>query len=67
MVLADGSAVECDWLVLALGSDSVFVGIEGVKEHCLPFNTYNDAMRVPASPLQILSSRLISPLVSLRY
>lgn len=46
VVLANGSAVEYDWLVLALGSDSVFFGIEGVRELCLPFNTYSDAMRV---------------------
>ena len=46
MMLENGSAVEYDWLVLALGSDSVFFGIEGVKELCLPFNTYSDAMRV---------------------
>lgn len=44
--MANGSAVEYDWLVLALGSDSVFFGIDGVKELCLPFNTYSDAMRV---------------------
>ena len=38
--------MEYDWLVLALGADSVFFGIEGVKEHCVPFCTYSDAMRV---------------------
>ena len=46
MVLSSGVAVEYDWLVLALGADSVFFGIEGVKEHCVPFCTYSDAMRV---------------------
>ncbi len=46
MVLANGSAVEYDWLVLALGSDSVFFGIDGVRELCLPFNSYSDAMQV---------------------
>lgn len=47
MVLSSGVAVEYDWLVLALGADSVFFGIEGVKEHCVPFCTYSDAMKVP--------------------
>jgi hypothetical protein len=46
VLLASGASVEYDWLVLALGSDSVFFGIEGVKEYCLPFCTYDDAMRV---------------------
>ena len=46
VVLSSGVAVEYDWLVLALGADSVFFGIEGVKEHCVPFCTYSDAMRV---------------------
>ena len=48
VVLSSGVAVEYDWLVLALGADSVFFGIEGVKEHCVPFCTYQDAVKVPA-------------------
>lgn len=47
-MLSSGVAVEYDWLVLALGADSVFFGIEGVKEHCVPFCTYQDAVKVPA-------------------
>lgn len=50
-MLASGAAVEYDWLVLALGSDSVFFGIPGVKEHCLPFCSYNDAVRVGSPPI----------------
>jgi hypothetical protein len=46
VLLANGAAIEYDWLVLALGSDTVYFGIEGVKEHCLPFCTYNDVLRV---------------------
>lgn len=49
MVLSSGVAVEYDWLVLALGADSVFFGIEGVKEHCIPFCTYPDAIKVTAT------------------
>ncbi|CAL8467168.1 g6704 [Coccomyxa elongata] len=56
VVLANGSAVEYDWLVLALGSDSVFFGIEGVRELCLPFNTYSDAMRADRQ-LRLLEQR----------
>ena len=49
MVLSSGVAVEYDWLVLALGADSVFFGIEGVKEHCIPFCSFSDAMKVLSS------------------
>ena len=51
MVLSSGVAVEYDWLVLALGADSVFFGIEGVKEHCVPFCSYPDAMKVLSSSM----------------
>lgn len=44
--MADSSVVEFDWLVLALGSDTVTFGIPGVKELALPFTTFDDAMRV---------------------
>lgn len=50
VVLSSGVAVEYDWLVLALGADSVFFGIEGVKEHCIPFCSYPDAMKVQSLP-----------------
>ena len=46
MVLSSGAAIEYDWLVLALGSDSVTFGIQGVREHALPFCTFDDALRV---------------------
>jgi NADH dehydrogenase FAD-containing subunit len=48
VLLASGAAIEYDWLVLALGSDSVFFGIQGVREHCLPFCTFDDALRARA-------------------
>jgi len=51
VVLSSGVAVEYDWLVLALGADSVTFGIEGVKEHCIPFCSYPDAMKVLGSPV----------------
>ncbi len=52
VLLSDGAAVEYDWLVLALGSDTATFGIEGVRELALPFNSYEDAVRVrPPTPL----------------
>lgn len=45
-MLADGAAVEYDWLVLALGSRSTTFGIPGVRELALPFCTFDDAQRV---------------------
>ena len=50
-MLSSGVAVEYDWLVLALGADSVTFGIEGVKEHCIPFCSYPDAMKVLGFPV----------------
>ncbi len=46
VVLADGGAVEYDWLVLALGSRTATFGIPGVRELALPFCTFDDAQRV---------------------
>ena len=46
MVLASGAAIEYDWLVLALGSDSVTFGIPGVRDLALPFCSFDDALRV---------------------
>lgn len=59
-MLSSGVAVEYDWLVLALGADSVFFGIEGVKEHCVPFCTYKDAMKVPFDTPTLLSAMSLS-------
>lgn len=50
--------------MLALGSDSVFFGIPGVKEHCLPFCTYNDAVRVNFS---LLTTGLVSHAPAIRW
>lgn len=44
--LANGATVEFDWLVLALGSGVNTFGIPGVKQHALPFVTYDDAVKV---------------------
>ena len=49
-MLSDGMAVDYDWLVLSLGSESTTLGVPGVKEHAVLFNTIGDAMQV--TPLQ---------------
>lgn len=54
MVLADGAAVEYDWLVLALGSRTATFGIPGVRELALPFCTFDDAQRVRGCRLRVL-------------
>ena len=46
IVLSNGSAVDYDWLVLSMGSESSTLGIEGVKEYAVLFNTINDATQV---------------------
>ncbi len=44
--LSNGTTLEYDWLVLALGSSVNTFGIPGVKEYALPFVTYDDAVKV---------------------
>eukprot|EP00798_Chlamydomonas_sp_ICE-L_P017167 gene17167-23483_t len=46
VALANGAELEYDWLVVALGSQADSRGVPGVKEFALPFNSYEDAMRV---------------------
>lgn len=53
MVLKNGGDVPYDWLVLSMGSESSTLGIEGVKELAVLFNTIDDALQV--SPAQSLS------------
>jgi len=48
VLLDSGEALPYDWLVLALGAETNTFGIPGVKEHAIPFSTYDDAMRVNA-------------------
>ena len=44
--LVGGNELEYDWLVLALGADTVTYGVPGVRENCLPFATFDDATRL---------------------
>ena len=53
VLLQDGASVEYDWLVLGLGSQTSTRSIPGVKELALPFNVYDDAVRVGAALQEI--------------
>lgn len=44
--LADGGAVPYDWLVVSLGAETSTFGVPGVRDHALPFSTFQDAQRV---------------------
>jgi hypothetical protein len=46
VVLADGQTLEYDWLVVALGAEADPRGVPGVRELAVPFQSYDDAMRV---------------------
>jgi NADH:ubiquinone reductase (non-electrogenic) len=48
VVLSDGTAVEYDWLVLALGGETTTFGVPGAADLALPFCTYEDAVEVDA-------------------
>ncbi len=41
-----GTALRCDWLVLALGSQVNYFNIPGMLEHALPLKTFTDALRI---------------------
>lgn len=46
VTLGNGSVVEYDWLVVALGAESTTFGIPGARELAVPFCTYADALQV---------------------
>lgn len=45
VTLANGSVVEYDWLVVALGAETTTFGIPGARELAVPFCTYADALQ----------------------
>lgn len=53
--LESGTAIEYDWLVIALGSEAKNGVIPGSAEYALPFVTLEDALRVE-SKLQMLEN-----------
>ncbi|QGN06545.1 NAD(P)/FAD-dependent oxidoreductase [Halorhabdus sp. CBA1104] len=44
--LADGSTVEYDYLLVAVGSRTAFFGIEGLEEHALTLKSLDDALAI---------------------
>ncbi|MFZ5424975.1 MAG: NAD(P)/FAD-dependent oxidoreductase [Patescibacteria group bacterium] len=45
-VFVDSQVIEYDYLVLALGANSNFFGIEGAESHCFPLKTLEDAAKL---------------------
>eukprot|EP01025_Chloroclados_australasicus_P060222 TRINITY_DN770_c0_g3_i1.p1 TRINITY_DN770_c0_g3~~TRINITY_DN770_c0_g3_i1.p1 ORF type:complete len:533 (-),score=56.93 TRINITY_DN770_c0_g3_i1:358-1956(-) len=54
--LRDGSSVEYDWLVIALGTEPNLQIVPGAKEHALPFCTYENAVQVNEALTKLKSS-----------
>lgn len=46
VLLDNGSTVEYDWLVLALGAETNTRNVPGVKDFAIPFNSFEDAEKV---------------------
>lgn len=65
ILLNSGSAVDYDWLVLSMGSESSTMGIPGVKEHAILFNTIQDALQARLSGISKYLYLEILPIVQL--
>lgn len=46
ITLADGSTVEYDYVLVGLGSQTAFHGIDGLEEHALTLKSLNDALTI---------------------
>jgi len=46
VVLEDGSDISYDYLVVGIGSQTAFFGIDGLKEHSLTLKTLDDALEI---------------------
>jgi NADH dehydrogenase len=49
ITLKDGRSIHADYLVIALGSETNYFGIEGLKEHALQLKTLETALEVRAA------------------
>lgn len=45
IIFSNGGHLDCDYLVIALGSEISDFGIAGIKEHALQLKSFNDALR----------------------
>ncbi|KAK9792690.1 hypothetical protein WJX73_001665 [Symbiochloris irregularis] len=53
VVLGNGTAVDYDWLVLALGSETNTFGTPGAREHAITFNSLQDVQQINAEVQQL--------------
>ena len=44
--LADGASIDYDYLLVAVGSQTAFFGIDGLKEHALTLKSLDDALAI---------------------
>lgn len=56
VLLSDGSTLTYDYLVVALGAEVDTRGIPGVKQHAVPFNNYDNAIKIKMY-LDLMESR----------
>lgn len=59
VMLDDGSSIEYDWLVLALGAEPNTRNVPGVKDYTIPFSTFEDAEKVKKQKHEKRSSEAI--------
>ncbi|MBI4434573.1 NAD(P)/FAD-dependent oxidoreductase [Candidatus Uhrbacteria bacterium] len=52
--LRGGDAVRYDALVLAIGAETAYYGIAGLKEHAIPLKSVRDALRIRRRMLELL-------------
>lgn len=46
VTLVDGTTVDFDYLVVAIGSEPAYYGIDGLAEHAYPLSTLDDALAI---------------------
>jgi NADH dehydrogenase len=56
VVLADGSALDYDWLVVATGATTGFFSVPGAPQHALPLYTLADARHLRNHVLSVLEA-----------
>lgn len=52
VILGNGTALDYDWLVLALGSETNTFGTPGAREHAITFNSLQDVQQVGVADLR---------------
>lgn len=57
VVFADERTLSYDYLVLALGAETDYFGIPGIREHAIPFKTARDALTLRRRIMTIAANR----------